>query len=117
MYLLGLQSTPMLVYQTAAQSQSDILAFDLFMGDTAVASVYFQTRPISPLDAAVKVMAVKVAGTRYRSAGCPSLVIALAANAIPNPTTYAACKCEKSSTLRCKLLHEKTVLQHARPSG
>ena len=54
-------------------------------------SVYCQSLCTSPLEAAVAVMAKNVAGTKYSKAGCPSLVMAFAAKATPNPMTYAAC--------------------------
>ena len=82
----------------------------------AVVSEYFQRRPISPLDAAVNVIAVKVAGTRYSRAGCPSFVMALAANATPNPMTYAACVATAavssvSETVTAQLPWVKTLCQ------
>ena len=66
---------------------SDALPLAFFIGEIAVVSVYCHSRCTSPLEAAVAVMARKVAGTKYSRAGCPSFVIALAAKATPSPTT------------------------------
>ena len=54
-------------------------------------STKLSSRPSSPRPAAIRNMVPQVAGTRYRSAGCPMCVMALAAKAMPRPPMYAAC--------------------------